>query len=245
MSVKTSMIAAGVSGAIAEKEAPLAEAAMVEFDITKQARAQMFLAQVLHESGGLQFFQEIWGPTADQRRYDTHPGLGNKQPGDGKRYMGRGPIQLTGRANYAEVGPKLKLDLVNHPELASDHKHGWRIAAYFFQSRGCNEIADRNDFIGVTKKINPPCKGLAERQRYLQKLHGQDCLPTDRWAHYSPAEQRWITEYDTTRSPERRRVLRRVMTEQRKRIFAAAKQSGWNVANRLARWRSLRSRTQA
>jgi putative chitinase len=242
MSVNTSMVAAGVPAAIAKQEAPLAEAAMTEFSITSQARAQMFLAQVLHESGGLRFFEEIWGPTAAQLTYDGR--LGNTQSGDGKRYKGRGPIQLTGRSNYRTFGAKLGIDLEQHPEKASQHAIGWRIAALYWRSRGCNELADRGDFIGVTRKINGGTNGLADRQRYLRKLQGSDCTPRDRWAQYTPSEKRWIGEYDRTKSPDRRRVLQRVMTAQRKRIFTEAVRSGWDKANRRARWRSLRSRTE-
>ena len=245
MSVKTSLIAAGVPAAIATKEAPRAEAAMTEFSITSQARAQMFLAQVLHESGGLNFFEEIWGPTAAQRGYDTHPNLGNTRPGDGKRFKGRGPIQLTGRANYASFGRQLGLGLEQHPEIASQHAIGWRIAGLYWKSRGCHELADQNDFAGVTRKINGGMNGFPDRQRYLRRLQGSDCKPRDRWAQYTPAEKRWITEYDRTKSPARRRVLRRVMTAQRRRIWTEAVRSGWNTANRRARWRSLRSRTEA
>lgn len=245
MSVTTALIVAGVSGSIAKQEAPLAEAAMAEFSITSQARAQMFLAQILHESGGLRFFEEIWGPTAAQHGYEGRRDLGNTRPGDGKRYKGRGPIQLTGRANYRSFGPQLRLDLEENPELASQHAIGWRIAGLYWKSRGCNELADKGDFIAVTKRINGGTNGLADRQSYLRKVQASDCKPHDRWAQYTPAERRWITEYDGTKSPDRRRVLRRVMTEQRKRLFIEAARSGWDKANRRARWRSLRSRTQA
>jgi putative chitinase len=245
MSVNTSLIAAGVPAAIAKQEAALAEAAMTEFSITSQARAQMFLAQVLHESGGLRFFEEIWGPTAAQRGYEGRHDLGNTQAGDGKRFKGRGPIQLTGRGNYRSFGPKLGLDLEQHPEMASQHAIGWRIAGLYWKSHGCNELADQGDFTAVTRKINGGTNGLEERRRYLHKLQALDCTPQDRWAQYTPAEKRWISEYDHTQSADRRRVLRRVMTEQRKRIFIEAARSGWDKANRRARWRSLRSRTQA
>lgn len=245
MSVTQAMIDAGVSSSIAKQEAPLAEAAMAEFSITSQARAQMFLAQILHESGGLRFFEEIWGPTAAQQGYEGRRDLGNTRSGDGKRYKGRGPIQLTGRANYRSFGPQLRLDLEGKPELASQHAIGWRIAGLYWKSHGCNELADTGDFIAVTKRINGGTNGLAERQRYLRTLQASDCKPHDRWAQYTPAELRWINEYDRTKSPDRRRVLRRVMTEQRKRLFIEAARSGWDKANRRARWRSLRSRTQA
>src|SRR4051812_46296976 len=74
-------------------------AAMSEFEINTPERQAAFLAQVGHESGGLRFMVERWGPTESQRRYEMRHDLGNTEPGDGHRYLGRGLIQLTGRAN--------------------------------------------------------------------------------------------------------------------------------------------------
>lgn len=64
---------------------------------------------------------------------------------------------------------------------------------------------------------------------------------------YTDAERRWIREYDdlvrARRDKDRRRVLRRAMTEQRKKIWAAAQKSGWDKAERRARYKSLLART--
>src|SRR5436190_20334643 len=90
---------------------PFLTAAMAEFAIEAPARAAAFLAQLAHESGQFHFMEEIWGPTDAQRRYEpvtklSHD-LGNSEAGDGKRFKGRGPIQLTGRANYKRFGDLL------------------------------------------------------------------------------------------------------------------------------------------
>lgn len=70
----------------------------------------------------------------------------------------------------------------------------------------------------------------------------------NKWRGYTESEKRWILEYDkllrTRRDKDRRRVLRRVMTEQRKRIWRAAQESGWNKQNRRARYESLLARTK-
>ena len=240
MSIKAALIVAGAQPSIASRESPHAESAMLEFSITSQVRAQMFLAQVLHESAGLQFFEEIASGDAYEGRCAD---LGNCRHGDGRRYKGRGPIQLTGRANYRWAGHLLGLALEEHPELAAQHTIGWRIAGLYWKSRGLNELADRGDFLAITKRINGGMNGLASRQRYRGRLHGNDCRPQDRWSHYTPAERRWIAEYDHKPSTERRAVLRHVMAEQRKRIWQEAQRSGWERANRRARWRSLRART--
>lgn len=238
------MIVAGVARARATAEAPLAEAAMIEFGITTQQRAEMFLAQVLHESGGLAWFEEL----ADGSAYEGRADLGNVRPGDGKRYKGRGPIQLTGRANYRWAGSRLGLALEAIPTIAAEHRIGWRIAGLYWQSRGLNALADRGDFLTITRRINGGTNGLASRQLYLRRLRGNDCRPRDKWAGYTTSERRWITEYDRLRARGedivRRGVLRHEMAQQRKRIWQEAQRTGWARANRRARYRSLKARTR-
>jgi len=147
MTVDAAFRAAGVPKPDADSEAPLAERAMLEREIGTQPRASMFLAQVLHESGGLHYFEEIASGAAYEGRSD----LGNIHPGDGKRYKGRGPIQLTGRSNYRWAGAALGLPLEDQPELAARHDVGWRIAALFWENRGLNSLADQGQFVGITR----------------------------------------------------------------------------------------------
>ncbi len=148
----------------AETFLPFAEAAMQEFDINTPARQAAFLAQVGHESGGLHWLVELWGPTEAQRRYEGRADLGNTEPGDGYNYRGRGLLQTTGRHNYAKTGEALGEPLVEHPELLGTPELAARSAAWFWKSHGLNELADADQFQTITRRINGGLNGYAERQ---------------------------------------------------------------------------------
>jgi predicted chitinase len=255
MSVESALRAAGVSSSIARREAPLASAAMLERGITTRARARDFLAQVLHESGGLRWFEEI----ASGEAYEWRRDLGNVRAGDGRRFKGRGPIQLTGRANYRWAAGRLGLPLESNPSLASQHAVGWRIAALFWQSRGLNAYADRGDFLTITKRINGGTNGWADRVRYRNRLAGHDCRPRrpSPYAGLTASERRWCRRYDTllrlkrqgrdTKARRTERVeLRAAMTRQRKAIWRTAGKSrgGWGRASRRKRYSMLLRRTR-
>src|SRR5262249_26895370 len=134
---------------------PFLVSAMGAYEINTPLRAAAFLAQIAHESAELKYFEEIWGPTKQQKRYEPPSELatrlGNTQPGDGYRYRGRGPIQLTGRANYKKYGDLLNLDLENNPDLASSPHVAFATAALYWQSHGLNELADLEDFVSITE----------------------------------------------------------------------------------------------
>lgn len=248
MSVLQAFLTAGVGRGVAEREAPLAEQAMIASGIETQPRASMFLAQVLHESGGLNYFEEIASGAAYEGRAD----LGNTHPGDGVRYKGRGPIQLTGRRNYQVFGKLLDLPLEQDPQLACRHAIGWRVAATYWKVRGCSELADADQFIGVTKKINGGTNGLKARLHYYSLVSAVDCCPCppDPLAHLTERERHWCREYDHLHAADedvdRRRVLRRVMRVQRKKIYRAAvsEPDGWHRLNRAKRYKSLLARTR-
>jgi putative chitinase len=149
------------------------QAAMGEFEVNSPAREAAFAAQLAHESGQFQFMEEIWGPTDAQRRYEPPEKLatrlGNTEPGDGKRFKGRGPIQITGRANYARFGHLLSVDLLAMPERAALPELGFRIAALFWRTKKLNELADQvtaDAFKEITRRINGGFNGLADREAF-------------------------------------------------------------------------------
>jgi putative chitinase len=159
--------------------------AMEEFEINTSERQAAFLAQISHESGELRWMAEIWGPTDAQKRYEGRKDLGNTEPGDGSRFRGRGPIQITGRANYQKYGDLLDVDLVSHPELASTPGVGFRVAGAFWKTHELNELADKGlelveirvkgqlktvpAFDAITYKINGGFNGLEDRQKYYKR----------------------------------------------------------------------------
>jgi predicted chitinase len=152
---------------------PFLQAAMTEFAIEAPARAAAFLAQLAHESGQFRFMEEIWGPTAAQRRYEPPTSLattlGNTEAGDGKRFKGRGPIQITGRANYRRFGDLLGVDMVSDPARAAVPDLAFRIASLFWSKKGLNELADRataDAFREITRRINGGFNGLEDRKKF-------------------------------------------------------------------------------
>lgn len=138
-----------------------------------------FIAQVGHESGGLLTLEEIWGPTAAQSRYDTKADLGNKRPGDGKKYRGRGPIQVTGLANYTRMTALIRElhpacpDFVEEPEKLKDPRWGMLAAAFFWKD---NKLANITDFTTLTRRINGGTNGIADRKLRLRRALAQPSL---------------------------------------------------------------------
>lgn len=104
--------------------------------------------------------------------YANRLGNGSEASGDGWKYRGQGPIQLTGKANIVDAGKALGLDLLNHPELLQQPEGGALSAAYFWKSRGCNELADKDMFSQSVLKVNgalPSEANHGEKRRTLYK----------------------------------------------------------------------------
>ena len=156
-------------------------AAMAAAALLTPKRAAMFLSQIAHESAELTRVEEnlnysaksllaTWPGRFDptmardcahqpQRianiAYSGRMGNGDRNSGDGWRYRGRGPIQITGRANYKECGEAMKVDLVAAPELLRLPEYGARSAAWYFTDRMPGiSLADAGNLEGCTRRIN-------------------------------------------------------------------------------------------
>lgn len=125
-----------------------------------------FVAQVGHESGGFKYMQEIASGAAYEGRQD----LGNTQRGDGVRYKGRGPIQLTGRANYRNYGRALGIDFERNPDIVAVPSIGMMVACKYWSDKGLNALADIGDIQTITRRINGGLNGYNDRLMRLETL---------------------------------------------------------------------------
>jgi len=142
-----------------------------------------FLAQACHETDHFKTKKEY----ASGKAYEGRLDLGNKNPGDGVRYKGRGIFQTTGRNNYLQLGIKMnKRDLfINSPEFLEQPEFAVWSACEYWETRGLNDIANHADtdilkkkyrkriidvspveFISIT--INGGYNGMAERKKYYE-----------------------------------------------------------------------------
>ena len=179
--------------------------AMARYGIDTPARMASFLAQTGHESAQFSRLNEnlryssakrlmqVWpkrfpseaaaAPYVDNPEqlanfvYARRLGNGDASSGDGYRYRGRGILQITGRSNYAAVGQALGLDLIGQPDLLLQPEHAAMSAAWFWDSRGLNALADDRtddddleDFTRITRLINGGTVGLQQRLALLQQL---------------------------------------------------------------------------
>ena len=136
-----------------------------QYGINTRLRAAHFLAQLAHESDHFRTLEEYASGSAYEGRRD----LGNTWRGDGRRYKGRGPIQVTGRFNYRKYGQLLGIDLENNPELAATPRIGLLIAAEFWKQNRLNELADDDNGKYITRRINGGYNGLDDRLSKIER----------------------------------------------------------------------------
>lgn len=147
---------------------PKLQSGMQKYGINTTRRAAAFLAQIAHESGSLHYVEEIASGDAYEGRKD----LGNTEPGDGKRFKGRGLIQITGRNNYAEVSKELSYNFIAAPEDLEKPGPAAYSACWFWFDRGLNRLADIDAFEKITKRINGGLNGLSDRLNHWQRIRG-------------------------------------------------------------------------
>ncbi|MBO5614134.1 MAG: hypothetical protein J5905_06470 [Prevotella sp.] len=92
--------------------------------------------------------------------------LGNtpEKDSDGQKYKGRGLIQLTGRSNYEAYKRYCGYDVVKEPELLAKPVGAIRSSMWFWKQNGLNALADRDDIVAITKRINGGTNHLYERR---------------------------------------------------------------------------------
>lgn len=132
---------------------------IAKYNINTDLRLAHFLAQLAHESDHFRTYEEYASGSAYEGRRD----LGNIKRGDGRKYKGRGPIQITGRYNYRKYGNLLGINLEENPNLAETHKIGLMIAGEYWHQNGLNSLADKDNGKQITRKINGGYNGLQDR----------------------------------------------------------------------------------
>lgn len=161
-------------------------------EVRDRHEVAMFLAQIGHESSDLRRLEESLWYSAERMiavwpsRFHTYAGalpyaenpealanevyggrMGNTAPGDGWRYRGRGPIQLTGKSNYRRAERGTGLPLLDHPDrLATCARYGAMSAVWYW----IEHVTPRADIRTATKQINGGLNGLADRQRRLNRI---------------------------------------------------------------------------
>lgn len=144
--------------------------AMQLYQIDTPKRQAMFLANVGHETGGLRFLTELWGPTEVQKRYEGRKDLGNTQPGDGAKFKGHGMLQITGRYNHAAARDRLRKrfpeldvpDFEAEPEKLAEPEWAALSAGDFIERTNCQVWADMDSFDGYCDEINKGRKTAAD-----------------------------------------------------------------------------------
>lgn len=165
-----------------------------KYDITTTERIAGFLAQCCHESGDFTIVEENLNYSAsglnrvfskyfaragrDATQYARQPekianlvygnrmGNGGPETGDGYRFRGRGPIQLTGRDNYTRFGKTIGKTAEEAAEYMQTTDGALESALWFWKTNNLNAYCDRGDIIGMTKRINGGTNGLSDRKRH-------------------------------------------------------------------------------
>jgi putative chitinase len=167
-----------------------------KFSINTPKRQAAFIGQCAHESNNFKTLEEnlhykaeslmrVWPnrfPNLEiANQYANNPekiankvyanrmGNGDEASGEGSAFHGRGPIQLTGKENYANCGKAIGVDLISTPNLLLDPKYAALSAGWFWDKNHLNDLADKGDVEGQTKRINGGLLGLDDRKAKIAK----------------------------------------------------------------------------
>ena len=134
------------------------------------------LAQIMHESGAMRYVREIWGPTKAQRGYEGRLDLGNILPGDGRRYLGRDVLQITGRTNYRALTAWVREEFGDGPDfeavpdlLESPEWLGIGAIWYLRTRSGLLTYAQAGNIEMVTRRVNGGLNGYADRLDWYRR----------------------------------------------------------------------------
>ncbi len=139
---------------------------LIKYSLVEKSKLRLahFYAQLAHESDGFKTLEEYASGSAYEGRLD----LGNTSAGDGKKYKGRGYIQITGRYNYAAAGNAMKQDLMTTPTLLLTPELGFEASLWYWKVHQLDKLADADNITAITKKINGGYNGLLSRIQYLK-----------------------------------------------------------------------------
>lgn len=154
-----------------------------KYNINTPLRLAHFMTQVLHESGGLRYSEEL----ASGEAYEGRKDLGNIHPGDGILFAGKGALQITGRHTYEQFGKYIGMDLTtgtNSKKVSKDVNLCCEAAGWFWDvfkkdksGNNLNNMADNDLFLRITYFLNGGQNGCADRLKKLKltyKLFGVD-----------------------------------------------------------------------
>ena len=197
MLVNEQMLCTITTPELAAKWADALNETCERFAIDSPFRIAGFLSQTAHESGGFKFVKEnlnysaaslmrVWPsrfPTLEiaqayamnpekiaNKTYSSRMGNGDEASGDGWKYIGRGLIQLTGKNNYVAYSMACDNEALTKPEIVEQPKYAAESAGWFWDVNKLNTLADAQDVVGMTKRINGGTHGLDDRQMKYSKL---------------------------------------------------------------------------
>ena len=132
---------------------------------------RMLMAQIAHESANWKYFKEIGDAAYFTTMYEGRADLGNTQPGDGVRFSGCGPIQVTGRYNFqASYDYLVQMDGINDPRFMAEgtpyvaDAYPFRVCIGWLIKNNYFELCKGGDLLACTKRLNGGTNGLEDRQ---------------------------------------------------------------------------------